>query len=59
MNDPNFCISNLENRATLKMTTRLKIISTQKAMKQEIKERKKISTNVRISVTHVMKLKNL
>lgn len=37
MNDPNFCVSNLENRATLKIATRLKIISAQKAMKQKIK----------------------
>lgn len=60
MNDPNFCVSNLENRATLKIATSLKIISESKETENKIeKERKKISTSVSISVRHLMKLKNL
>lgn len=38
MNDPNFCVSNLENRATLKIVTSLKIISESKETENKIEK---------------------
>lgn len=41
MNDPNFCVSNLENRATLKIVTSLKIISESKETENKIEKERK------------------